>query len=109
MSGVRYGGDHEWIVRFDELDRTGTNIDRRELNQAHVSAIKDYADIIADDLASPSRSATEELKLLAGLDEEDIQVLCATDDFDPSTPDVELSLTLFRTRSCGRARAMSSA
>ncbi|CAB4959247.1 unannotated protein [freshwater metagenome] len=104
---VRYGDAHEWIGWFEELDRSGTNIDRPELNQAHALAIEEQADIVVYDFARYSRSVPEGLKALADLAESGVQVLSASEDVDASTPDGELSLTLFMAMNQHYAKRMS--
>lgn len=105
---VRYGkGGHRWIEWFEELDRTGTSIDRPELNKARDLAITEQADIIVYDLARYSRSVPEGLTALKSLEEFGVRVVSATEDIDASTPDGELTLTLFLAMNQHFARRMA--
>ena len=105
---ARYGDAHEWIEWFEELDQTGTTIDRPELNKVHELAIDKQANIIVYDWSRYTRSVSQGLIALAKLAESGVKVLSVSEDVDPSTPDGELSLTLFLAMNQHFAKKMSS-
>jgi DNA invertase Pin-like site-specific DNA recombinase len=105
---ARYGDAHEWIEWFEELDQTGTTIDRPELNKVHALAIDKQANIIVYDWSRYTRSVSQGLMALAELAESGVKVLSVSEDVDPSTPDGELSLTLFLAMNQHFAKKMSS-
>lgn len=106
---ARYGdGGYEWVGWFKELDRTGMSIDRPGLNEARALAVAEQADIVVYDLARYSRSVPEGLSVLQTLQEAGVQVLSASEDLDASTPDGELSLTLFLAMSQHYTRRIST-
>jgi DNA invertase Pin-like site-specific DNA recombinase len=102
-----YGQDHTWVGWFEDLDRTGTNLDRPALNDARALAVAEQADIVVYDLARFTRTVPEGLTELSKLADAGVQVLSATEQIDTSTPDGELSLTLVMALNRLMARRMS--
>ena len=93
---ARYGvAGHVWLDWIEELDRTGSSQDRPGLNKARDLAIANGADIVVYDFARYSRSVPEGLSDLARLQDAGVQVLSASEYLDASTPEGELSLTIF--------------
>lgn len=93
---VRYGkSGHRWLAWFTDLDRSGVTIDRPALNDARDLAVAERASIVVFDMARYSRSVPEGLSALERLAAEDVRVLSASEDLDASTPEGELSLTMF--------------
>lgn len=93
---VRYGkGGHKWLAWFTDLDRSGVSIDRPALNDARDLAVENRAAIVVFDIARYSRSVPEGLSALERLAAEDVRVISASEDLDATTPEGELSLTMF--------------
>jgi site-specific DNA recombinase len=93
---VRYGkAGHEWLAWYTDLDRSGVSIDRPALNEARDLAIEHRAAIVVFDIARYSRSVPEGLTALERLANEDVRVISASEDVDATTPEGELSLTMF--------------
>lgn len=54
-----YGQDHTWVGWFEDLDRTGTNLDRPAPNDARALAVAEQDDIVVYDLARFTRTVPE--------------------------------------------------
>lgn len=91
----RFGEEHRWVEWFEDLDQTGSSIDRPSLNAARECAEAHGAHIIVYNLSRFSRSVPEGLTALATLERSNVQVLSASENSDPTTPEVELSLTMY--------------
>lgn len=95
-AALRYGkAGHRWLGWCTDLDRSGVTIDRPALNEARDLAVAERAAIVVFDMARYSRSVPEGLSALERLAAEDVRVLSASEDLDASTPEGELSLTMF--------------
>jgi site-specific DNA recombinase len=93
---LRYGQrGHKWLSWFTDLDRSGVSIDRPALNDARDLAIANRAAIVVFDIARYSRSVPEGLTALERLAADDVRVISASEDLDATTPEGELSLTMF--------------
>lgn len=93
---LRYGKNgHRWLEWFTDLDRSGVTIDRPALNQARDLAVAERASIVVYDMTRYSRSVPEGLSALERLAADDVRVLSASEDLDATTPEGELSLTMF--------------
>jgi len=93
---LRYGNrGHKWLAWFTDLDRSGVSIDRPALNDARDLAVEHRAAIVVFDIARYSRSVPEGLSALERLAAEDVRVISASEDLDATTPEGELSLTMF--------------
>jgi site-specific DNA recombinase len=93
---LRYGkSGHRWLDWLTDLDRSGVTIDRPALNQARDLAIANRASIVVYDMTRYSRSVPEGLSALERLAADDVRVLSASEDVDATTPEGELSLTMF--------------
>lgn len=93
---LRYGQrGHNWLAWFTDLDRSGVSIDRPALNEARDLAVEHRAAIVVFDIARYSRSVPEGLSALERLAAEDVRVISASEDLDATTPEGELSLTMF--------------
>lgn len=93
---LRYGKTgHRWLDWCTDLDRSGVTIDRPALNQARDLAVANRAAIVVYDMTRYSRSVPEGLTALERLAADDVRVLSASEDLDATTPEGELSLTMF--------------
>ena len=93
---LRYGKTgHRWLDWLTDLDRSGVTIDRPALNKARDLAIAERASIVVYDMTRYSRSVPEGLSALERLAADDVRELSASEDLDATTPEGELSLTMF--------------
>lgn len=92
---ARYGKKHKWVGWFEDLDRTGANVDRPKLKEAVAAAKKQRADIVVFDFSRYSRNVPEGLAALQSLEKEGIKVRSATENIEGDSAEDELTLSLF--------------